>query len=92
MAENILTPVIPCPIVELKRATLFASEFKCVKKMSEVEEALRQSVTLLIDLQSCLNNVGSRLESKKDVPHVERFPEKNLLTHDCIGEFVFFSS
>lgn len=53
--------------------------------MSETEEALRQSVTLLIDLQECLNNVASRLESKKDVPHVERFPEKNLLTHDCIG-------
>lgn len=54
--------------------------------MSDVDEACRQSVSLLKDLQECLNNVASRLESKKDVPHVERFPEKNLLTHDCIGK------
>eukprot|EP01126_Amoeba_proteus_P039903 TRINITY_DN422_c0_g2_i1.p1 TRINITY_DN422_c0_g2~~TRINITY_DN422_c0_g2_i1.p1 ORF type:complete len:140 (-),score=15.15 TRINITY_DN422_c0_g2_i1:120-539(-) len=49
----------------------------------KVRELGNNSIAHLQSVEECLNTVMLRLESKRNSPHVERFPEKNTLTHDC---------
>ena len=50
-----------------------------------------ETVKLLEDLNVCLNEVHSRLDSQKDSRYVTRFSEKNQLTHRCMLQCVFWN-